>query len=252
MQDIKDVVIRLNDIIQQTETTKNKMGYFAALYKRMTVAVENGITQHSFEDGDRMNRLDVIFAQRYIDAYDAYTTGNPCSQAWKCAFDSCNEDDLTVIQHLVMGVNTHINLDLAIAAAQVSLGASIDALQNDFNKINDVIASLIDDVQECLCQVWFPMRMLEKIADGRQVAVLNFSIDKARTASWANAQILWGMDAQQQQLYIQQMDATVCQLGNSIKSPGALTALLLRGIRATEYDDVARTIRLIDTTVVEG
>ncbi len=250
MQQIADVISRLNHIIEETKSAKNRMGYFAALYKRMTVAVDNGITQDVFEDGNRMNRLDVVFAQRYIDAYEAYNANNPFSKAWRCVFDSCKDDDLTVIQHLVLGVNTHINLDLAIAAAEVSKTASIEALQNDFNKINDVIASLVDDVQECLCQVWLPMRVLGKIAAGRQEAVLNFSIDKARSASWANAQLLWGMDTQQQQYYIQQMDNTVCTLANGIKSPGMMTNLLLKGIRATEYDDIAHTIHLIDTTVV--
>jgi hypothetical protein len=59
------------------------------------------------------------------------------------------------------------------------------------------------------------------------------------------------MNAQQQQYYIKQMDNTVCTLANRIKSPGIITNLLLKGIRATEYDDIARTIHLIDTTVVD-
>lgn len=248
---ITDVVVRLDEIVRQSQVSKNRMGYFAALYKRMTVAVENGIERGVFEEGERMNRLDVVFAQRYLDAYDAYNGGRHCSTSWKCAFDCCGDDSLTVIQHLLLGVNTHINLDLAIAAATVSPGNSIDKLQNDFNKINDVIASLIDDVQESLCAVWLPMRLLEKIANGRQIAVLNFSIDKARSASWASALVLAGMNADQQQFYIQQMDTTVCRLAEGIKSPGMIAALVLKGIHATEYDDIARTIHLIDTTVVE-
>ncbi|MBX3241720.1 MAG: hypothetical protein KIT80_12100 [Chitinophagaceae bacterium] len=251
VRDIADVIERLNEIIAQTKAAKDRMGYFAALYKRMTIAVQNGIDGNLFEDGQRMNRLDVCFARRYFDAYDAYNEGSPCSSAWQCAFDYCRDDGLTVIQHLILGVNTHINLDLAIAAAEISKDSNIDTLAYDFNKINDVIASLVDDVQECLCHVWFPMRMLTKIANNRQMAVLNFSIDKARTASWSNALLLWGMDEAQQEIYIRQMDATVCTLAKGIRSPGRMMGLLLKGIRITEYDDVARTIRLIDTTVVD-
>lgn len=251
VRDIADVIERLNEIIAQTKTSGSRMGYFAALYKRMTVAVQSGIDANQFEDGQRMSRLDVCFAQRYFDAYDAYHADSACSSAWQCAFDYCKDDALTVIQHLVLGVNTHINLDLAIAAAEVSKDSNIDTLAYDFNKINDVIASLVDDVQECLCHVWFPMRMLTKIANNRQMAVLNFSIDKARTASWSNALLLWGMDEAQRKMYVQQMDATVCKLAKGIRSPGMMMGLLLKGIRLTEYDDAARTIRLIDTTVVD-
>ncbi|QEC67363.1 hypothetical protein FRZ67_08665 [Panacibacter ginsenosidivorans] len=249
MQTINDVVIRLDATVQQCIHTKNRAGYFAALYKRMTAAVAEGIQQHAFEDGPRMERLDVIFAKRYTDAYDAYYSGKPCSSSWKLVFDCCNNNNLTVIQHLLLGINTHINLDLAVAAALTCPGNSINALQHDFNKINDVINSLVDDVQESLCRVWWPMRMITKIANGRQEAVLNFSIDKARDASWASALLLAGMTAEQQQVYVQQMDIVVQRLGTGIESPGILSHYLLQTIRAIEYDDVAQVINIIDTTV---
>jgi hypothetical protein len=40
-------------------------------------------------------------------------------------------------------------------------------------------------------------------------------------------------------------------VGNRIQHPGFFAGILLRFVRLTEWDDVARTIRLIDTTVVE-
>ena len=166
-------------------------------------------------------------------------------------FDGCADNSLIVLQHLLLGINTHINLDLSIAAAQTCSGNSIYALQNDFNHINSSIASLISDVQECLCDVWFPMRFLTKIADGKQIVVLNFSIDKARDVSWANAVLLANMTTGQRNAYIQQLDTSVNLIGNKIKSPGMFTAFLLKFVRMTEYDNVVRTINLIDTTVVK-
>ncbi|HRO48483.1 DUF5995 family protein [Agriterribacter sp.] len=251
MQTIDAVIERLGAIVEQTKADQSRAGYFAALYKRMTMAVAKGIQQHAFEDADRMIRLDIAFAKRYLDAYDAYQEGNPCSTSWQFAFDGCRRNELIVIQHLLSGINTHINLDLAISAAEISEGTAIDDLEKDFNKINDIIASLIDDVQECLARVWLPMRLLEKIASGKHIPVINFSIDKARTASWSNALLLAGMNTGQKQFYIQQMDAAVLRLGQAIRSPGAFTQLILKGIRATEYSNISRIINLIDTTVVE-
>lgn len=250
IQSITDVVTQLTQIIEQCAVTKNKAGFFAALYKRMTVAVMNGINANQFEDGARMEKLDTIFAQRYLDAYTAYCSKQNCSRSWQFAFDACADNFLIVLQHLLLGINTHINLDLAIASAEVAPGNSIHALQNDFNHINGLIGSLVDDIQECLCEVWMPMRMLMKIANGKQIAVLNFSIDKARTASWANAVLLANMNDVQKQVYINQMDAVVSLIGSKIKSPDIATRIALEAIHATEYNDVARTINLIDTTVV--
>lgn len=251
MQNIDEVITRLDAIVQQTKAEKKRFGYFAALYKRMTLAVAEGIKQSRFENGARMGRLDVVFAQRYIDAYEAYHNGGLCTASWKFAFDNCADDDLIVLQHILLGINTHINLDLAIATAEMADNNSIDDLQNDFNRINDVIASLVDDVQECLSQVWLPMRLLNKVVSGKYEPVLNFSIDKARQASWSNALLLAGMTATQKQIYIDQMDGVVLSVCQGIASPGLLKDVLLKTIRATEYDDIARTINLIDTTVVD-
>lgn len=250
MQTINDVVKRLDEIVQQCARENKRAGYFAALYKRMTIAVAEGIVNHMFEDGARMEKLDINFATRYINAFDAYYSGMPCSASWKFAFDNCASDKLIVLQHLLLGINTHINLDLAIASAVTAPGNAINALQNDFNRINQVIAALIDDVQECLCEVWFPMRMLSKIANGRQMAVLNFSIDKARETSWANAVLLASISGDMQPGYIQQMDITVKAIGSKIFSPGIMMNFILKAIHETEYDDISRTINLINTTVV--
>ena len=250
IQTIQDVINKLVQIVQQCESSKNKAGYFAALYKRMTVAVMENIAAGNFEDGARMEKLDIVFAQRYLDAYEAYHSNAHCSVAWKFAFDSCADDSLIVLQHLLLGINTHINLDLAIAAAQIAPCNAIHALQNDFYRINTLIASLTDDIQECLADVWPPMHLLMKVANGKQMAVLNFSIDKARDASWANAIVMANMNDEVRAAYINKIDIVVSLLGAKIKSPGIGSMLLLHAVHATEFNDVAKTINLIDTTVV--
>jgi hypothetical protein len=79
---------------------------------------------------------------------------------------------------------------------------------------------------------------------------LNFSIDKARSVSWANAFALAEIMNEQQAVYILQMDATVQKIGMGIASPGTLAIATLKAIHVTEDDDVARIINLIDTTTV--
>ncbi|MEP6584934.1 MAG: DUF5995 family protein [Ginsengibacter sp.] len=250
LQTIDDVISTLTTIVKDCEQAKNRSGYFAALYKRMTIAVKDGMDKGAFMDADRMGKLDVVFASRYLNAYDAYNKNETCSTSWKYAFDGCINESLTVIQQLILGINTHINLDLAIASAVVAPGDSIHKLEVDFNRINDVIASLFDDVQQCLEDVWLPMKFLKKVGKTQQTNVLNFSVGAARKTAWANAIILAGMNQNQQQAYIQQMDSAVYHIAQKIIHPGFLESTLMKTIRMTEFDDVARTIKLIDTTVV--
>ena len=50
------------------------MGHFASLYRHMTIAVKNEIDNKRFVDGSRMEQLDVNFANRYPEAWQAYTS----------------------------------------------------------------------------------------------------------------------------------------------------------------------------------
>ena len=249
-QTIQEVITALEAILTSCIQHNNRAGYFAALYKRMTVAVADGIAGNAFQDGARMEQLDVVFAGRYLAAYKAFGNQADCTQSWQGAFTGCADGSLTVIQQLLLGINTHINLDLAIAAALVAPGEKIHALEADFNRINTVIASLFDDVQQCLTEVWWPMRFLKNVINKHGDAVLNFSIQRARNVAWTNAVLLAQMTGAQQAQHIALMDQTVRRVGDGIIHPGFWPGLLLKVVRMTEYDDVGRTIRLIDTTGV--
>lgn len=249
-RNIDDVITSLQSIVSSCKQQHSKAGYFAALYTRMTIAVKKGITDNIFEDGKRMEQLDICFAKRYISAWENYNNKQSCTQSWQYAFNSCSNNNNIVLQHLLLGINTHINLDLAIAAATVAPGNKIYNLEEDFNRINTVIAHLADDVQECLARVWLPMRLITKIANGRQEAVLNFSIGKARSTAWANAILLANMNEAQQNVHIQAVDNLVKSVATGIQNPGYWMNFVLNVVRKTEYDDPTRTIKLIESTVV--
>ena len=65
---IDEVIEVLQSIIEWSIRAESRLGYFAALYKRITIAVGVAIEQGAFEDGPRMERFDVAFAVRYFDA----------------------------------------------------------------------------------------------------------------------------------------------------------------------------------------
>ncbi|MGN7787252.1 DUF5995 family protein [Niabella sp. 22666] len=247
---ITAVIVDLQSIVNHCKKNNLRAGYFAALYLRMTQAVKEGIINGTFEDPSRMEQLDIHFATRYTDAWNNFQAQQPCTQSWQYTLNSSSNNNNIVLQHLLLGINTHINLDLAIAAATIAPGTKIYELEKDFNAINNIIAGLIDDVQECLSQVWAPMRFLARVINGRHEAVLNFSIDKARATSWSNAVLLANMTPAQQEQHIAAMDNLVVKLGKKIEQPGPWAIYLLKLIRKTEFDVPARTIGLIESVVM--
>ncbi len=63
-KNIDEVIARLTDIIDISRQESSRQGYFAALYRKVTINVKQGILNGRFEDGARMERLDVNFAVR--------------------------------------------------------------------------------------------------------------------------------------------------------------------------------------------
>ncbi|MFT5194337.1 MAG: hypothetical protein ACI85U_001344, partial [Candidatus Promineifilaceae bacterium] len=183
---IDDVINGLAEIIAESEKSGSRLGYFPALYRMVTIRVKEGIVNGEFENGARMEELDVIFATRYLDAYQAWSEGRPCSKSWQIAFEAVGSWRYIVLQHLFVGMNAHINLDLAIAAAEVAPGESIHELKNDFQNITNILNDLTTRVQKDIADVWPLLRLLSKWKRfGDWVSALGMKV--SRNIAWGNA-----------------------------------------------------------------
>jgi hypothetical protein len=245
MQSIEEVIARLDQIIHWAEERQSPIGYFASLYRRMTIAVRDGIIKNQFEDAVRMTKLDVIFAKRYFEAFDNYQSNKPISKAWRIAFDATKNANITVIQHLLLGINAHINLDLGIAAAETSPKTDILKLQKDFNQINTIISGLINETQDKLANVSTTFKILDDLLKTRDEGFVNFSIKVARTFSWENAKMLSSLDGTKKQDHVIWIDEQVKDLGARIINPGFLMRNTLWLVRQTEPPSVIDKIRLL-------
>jgi len=119
---IDDIIEGLEKIIDWAYQKNSRLGYFPALYMQVTRKVKEGIEASFFDDGPRMERLDVEFADRYLDAFYAYRDGRPLTKSWQVTFEAAENKNLLILQHLLLGMNAHINLDLGIATAKNQSG----------------------------------------------------------------------------------------------------------------------------------
>lgn len=245
MQSINDVVKKLDEIILAAEANQSAIGYFAALYRRMTLAVADGIKQNKFENGPRMEKLDIVFAQRYFEALALYQIGKAPTKSWKLAFDTAKSDQITVIQHLLLGINAHINLDLAIAASEISTKADILSLEKDFNQINTIISGLIDDTKLRMSKIWLPFKIFTSLLDTESDGIVNFSIKVARGFSWENAKNLTNSKPENNDQLIDNVDNTVSILANKITNPSNFIKSILWIMRLGESGMVTEKIKIL-------
>jgi hypothetical protein len=244
-QTIGDVVEQLDRVIDHCIREHNRLGYFAALYRDVTVKVRDEIAAGRFEDGPRMERLDVIFANRYLDALDLYWRGGRPTECWRVAFQAARLRSPIILQHLLLGMNAHINLDLAIASVQTSPGNELPGLKRDFQEITALLGEMIDSVQERIDQVspWF--RVLDRVGGRTDEEVCAFAVKEARDLAWGAAEKLAVTGPDKLVHEIAEHDRIVAALGHAIRSPGWPLGAALHLIRVRESRRVPMIIRAL-------
>lgn len=214
---IDGVLEQLDTIIQESIATQSRLGYFAALYRRMTMAVRDGIRDGRFQDAARMERLDVTFATRYLVTRDRYFAGELQGEAWLQAYEAATREPYTVLQQLLIAINPHIMIDLGVAAARTCPGAAIAGLEQDFNTINTVIAALfpvIDAELDALSP--FENRVDHNFFGCIKDDAIRLAIDDGRKSSWAFAVSLANLDLPSQAIVIGRRDREARLLGDCI------------------------------------
>jgi hypothetical protein len=210
---INEVLEALDSIIKQAEDNNDTAGYFAALYRKVTARVKQGIANNEFEDGP-----------------------------WKKAFDITTNYWPIVLQHLLMGMNAHINLDLGIAAAQVSASNNINALQNDFNKINTILSSLVTEVQNELADIWPGLKWILQKTKHVDDFMVDFSMQLSREGAWNFAVSIAGKPTAELNNLIAARDIQVAEKSKIVTNDGFVVSLVLGIIRLGERGSVKQKI----------
>ncbi|MCD1257583.1 hypothetical protein B5M42_001865 [Paenibacillus athensensis] len=244
---IDGVIDQMDEFIARCVKKADRLGYFASLYRMVTIEVKAGIARGLFEDGARMERMDVIFANRYLDALNGYLHHEPVSRSWHAAFQAARYRKPLVLQHLLLGMNAHINLDLGIAAAQTGEGLHFPELYSDFTLMNQVLASLVYEVSHDLDVISPAIGMLDRLHPPTSQAIIHFSMEKARECAWSFAKSLNAMPVSQRNQHIRERDREVARLGRRVAHPRTLLGKLLAlWVRLRESGDIAGNIRLLN------
>ena len=237
-RNIDEVVELLDGVIADAKARGSRFGYFAALYRQVTLRVRQGIQQGFFEDGPRMDRLDACFASRYLTALEAWQSGGELTRSWKVAFTAMSDPGQIILQDLLVGMNAHINLDLGIAAAETAPGESIEGLKADFFRINQILAALIKPIEGAIDRFSPLLDLLERVGGKGAAEALNFSMDAARDDAWRHAVLLAHMPELVRDMSIEAIDGKVSFLGRLIAHPIGLVGKAVELIKMEESNDV--------------
>ncbi|HZU11560.1 MAG TPA: DUF5995 family protein [Chloroflexota bacterium] len=149
------VLQRMTQLIESWEGRHDRRCIFLRCYADMTAATLGAIQDRRFHDNPWTGRLLGVFVGYYFRALNAYEQGIAAVPApWKWAHDLTQLPTTLPVEALVLGINAHINHDLALAVSDLlcSEWADLDEAErskrhDDFLRINDIIAETTRLVQ---------------------------------------------------------------------------------------------------------
>ncbi len=246
---LDEVIDALGEVVDDAYRREDRLGLFAALYRRTTVAVGEALKQDRFDDPVRMERLDVVFAWRYFDAYRAHRHGDAPSGPWRYAFARAAEDGHLLLQHLLLGVNAHIAFDLGVAACRTCQDGGLAAMEHDFFVINDILAEMVDDVQDDLNVVSPRLAALDRLGGRADERLAAGFLARARRQAWRKALRYDAAPAARRPALLRRWDGQVVRVAGRICPPAgrtpALAAELLRWVGEGESRDLRAVLDAI-------
>ena len=164
---------------------------FNGMYLRVTEAV--GDQLHTFENPAFVERLDVLFAEFYFEAYAAAKAKEWISKAWAPLFKRRDVHRIAALQFAVAGMNAHINNDLAHALVLTWHGLSLDPdgdtpEKRDYDRVNDILEGVEGDLKPALSDAF--IAGVDKALGSRDDALAMWSIREARAQAWERARIM--------------------------------------------------------------
>lgn len=239
---IGEVLAELTSIVDWARANRSRIGYFAAMYRTVTLRVNAAIDAGEFDDAERMRRLVEVFARRYLTAFEQFHAGRRCGAGWEVSFTATRRWRPIVIQQLLTGMNAHINLDLGIAAASVAAGAELEALHRDFVTINDILGGMIDGFVQQVQGVSPWIGVLDRIGGRTDRVLIRFSIERARDEAWSLATRLASTDRTRWDPTVAARDDWTAGFGRFLLAPGRMLGLGLLLVRVRETNRVVRVI----------
>jgi hypothetical protein len=156
MSEEEPVLIRMTTLVDQWEAARDRRAIFLGCYRLMTGNMLDAIDAGRFHDGVWVTSLLHHFTDYYFNALALYEQSDLTTPpVWRLAFDATRDDEVTTFQHLLLGVNAHINFDLVFTLTDL-LAPEWDNLSieqraqrhADHTLVNHIIGETVNAVQD--------------------------------------------------------------------------------------------------------
>lgn len=233
---IREVLEKMDVLLWKWDQAADYRAVFLRSYRAITLSIQRAIGAGEFADNAWMETLDVRFANEYFDALEVYESGNGRPpQCWQLAFDLAAERRTTVLQDLLLGLIAHILYDLAIALFKTGLHSEErDLRRRDHDKVNDVLAGMIDQIQRDVSRYYsLGLWLLDRVTGRKDELLTDFGIRAARDNAWRMAVAL--ADAQDEETrssLLSALDTSASRVGRLLTPRSSFLSVFIPPVRS--------------------
>lgn len=186
LRSIADVEACLTALTVELEDSDLRMlNNFNKTYLVITQRVRLEFGRGSFDYPEFIERFDVRFAEYYLEPIRNYLQGQPVAPAWQIVFDRAKRRHGSPFKLMALGVNAHVNNDIALALADCK---ALDVHQDDYFRINHYICSAINRVLDELADDHRPQSSKHQMLKPFYKACMCRMIIRWRKRAWQNYQ----------------------------------------------------------------
>ncbi len=220
------------------------------MYRSVTADIKRASRGGFFDDGERLERFAVSFADRYLDADRERRESLQPTESWDVTFKAAADGRHRMIaQHLLAGMNAHINLDLGIVAAYAATDDP-EQLRRDFVRVNDILFAKIDTLQDSLNSVSPRLRFVDRMGGRLDEFLLSKVIGSARDDAWDLAMNIV-KEPDSADTRIADRDRSTARKGRAILGGPMYRRIATRMLAASEPKDLPRIIDAFTGSTLE-
>ncbi|MFE0647175.1 DUF5995 family protein [Streptomyces sp. NPDC059534] len=227
------------DRVRQYDTAHDRRAAFAYTYYRLTTTLATGLDTGTpaFNDPPWVAELCETLASAYfsaMDSIDAWLAGRPggsadevrpgdlpdsIPQPWRDVFAASSVRRSYLLEDVIFSMMAHMSYDLPEALRRMATSTDDRSHIADFHRMNDVLASCIDGIQDDLSSRYIGgLSSLDRLFTRSDELLTNYGIRVSRSLAWFNCDRLLDPDSTEEAS--RSIARSTAALISEIRSPG--------------------------------
>jgi hypothetical protein len=201
---VAQVAERLEGYLRRFDGARDHRAPFAYVYLRLTRSLVTGLAAGTprFDEPDRVADLAVALAGRYfaaMDALDAWLADAvphgrvrpedlPASvpPPWRDVYAASTVPRTYVLEDVLFSMTAHMSYDLPLALLDLRGGSALVPIA-DFHRMNDLLATTTDTVQDGLAErYWRVLAGIDHLFTRQDELLTSYGVRVARGMAWYN------------------------------------------------------------------